>query len=136
MDCGWRMTEEEETPLQKSPVRPTAVPHPPSCGATAPKDLPVFSDLTRTRFRRFRSMRRAWWSLLLLAGAFGLSLFSELLSNDKPLLLGYKGELHAPVFKFYPGTRFGLEQGTSVDYRALKTDPGFEAAGGWMLFPP
>lgn len=95
----------------------------------------MISELTRARFRRFRSLRRAWWSLLVLSGMFVLSLFSELISNDKPLLLGYKGELHAPVFKFYPGTRFGLEQSTSVDYHALRENPEFNAAGGWMVFP-
>jgi microcin C transport system permease protein len=96
----------------------------------------VFSDLTRARFRRFRSIRRAWFSLLVLSGLFVLSLFSELLSNDRPLLLGYKGGVYAPAFKFYPGTAFGLEQGTQVDYHALDEDPAFAASGGWILFPP
>ena len=97
---------------------------------------PFFSDLTKTRFRRFRTIKRAWFSLLILSTLFLLSLFSELISNDRPLVLGYKGELHAPVFKFYPGTAFGLEQGTQVDYLALDKDPSFAAEGGWMLFPP
>jgi microcin C transport system permease protein len=96
----------------------------------------MFSELTRSRFRRFRSIRRAWFSLIVLSTLFALSLFSELLSNDRPLLLGYKGEIHAPVFRFYPGTKFGLEQGTQVDYLALDKDPAFQANGGWTLFPP
>ena len=96
----------------------------------------MFSDLTRTRFRRFRSIRRAWFSLLVLSALFVLSLFSEVISNDRPLLLGYKGEIHAPVFKFYPGTAFGLAQGTKVDYLELDKDPDFHAQGGWILFPP
>lgn len=96
----------------------------------------MLSDLTRARFRRFRAMRRAWWSLLALTATFVLSLGSELISNDRPLLLGYQGKLHMPVFKFYPGTAFGLPQGTRTDYHALETSPAFEASGGWMLFPP
>jgi len=96
----------------------------------------MISDLTRERFRRFRSLRRAWYSLVLLSALFVLSLFSELVSNDRPLLLGYKGSIHAPVFKFYPGTAFGLEQATQVDYLALSQDPAFKAQGGWTLFPP
>jgi len=96
----------------------------------------MFSDLTRARFRRFRALKRAWWSLLLLTAAFVLSLGSELISNDRPLLLGYKGAIHVPVFKFYPGSAFGLPQGTATDYHALETDAAFQAAGGWMLFPP
>ncbi len=96
----------------------------------------MFSDLTRARFSRFRAMRRAWWSLLVLTMAFILSLGSELISNDRPLLLGYQGKLHVPVFKFYPGTAFGLQQATRVDYHALENDPAFREARGWMLYPP
>ncbi len=96
----------------------------------------MFSDLTRDRFRRFRSMKRAWWSLCILACVFVLSLFSEMISNDRPLLLGYKGAIHTPVFKFYPGTQFGLPHGTQVDYHGLRENPQFREAGGWMVFPP
>jgi microcin C transport system permease protein len=95
----------------------------------------MFSDLTRARFRRFRAMRRAWWSLLVLATAFVLSLGSELISNDRPLLVGYQGKIHVPVFKFYPGTTFGLTQGTATDYHALEHEEGFKASGGWMVYP-
>ncbi len=87
-------------------------------------------------FLRFRSQRRAWWSLLILTGAFVLSLFSELLANDKPLLLRYHGDLCFPAVRFYPGTRFGFPHATEPDYVALAADSGFRAAGGWMLFPP
>jgi microcin C transport system permease protein len=96
----------------------------------------MWSDLTRDRFRRFRAMRRAWWSLLILAGVFLLSLFSELISNDRPLILVHRGEIHVPVFKFYPGTTFGLRHATQTDYLALEKDSAFREQGGWMLFPP
>jgi microcin C transport system permease protein len=96
----------------------------------------MFSDLTRDRFRRFRAMRRAWWSLLILTTAFVLSLFSELISNDRPLVVMHKGEVYVPVLKFYPGTAFGLPQGTRTDYHALKSDSAFRANGGRIIFPP
>lgn len=96
----------------------------------------MFSELTRERFRRFRRIRRAWWSFLILATAFAVSLFSEFLSNDKPLLLSYRGSVVCPILRFYPGTRFGLPQSTVPDYLALRNDSAFHAAGGWMLFPP
>jgi microcin C transport system permease protein len=96
----------------------------------------MWSDLTRDRLRRFRAMRRAWWSLWILAGAFFLSLFSELISNDRPLVLVHRGEIHLPVFKFYPGTQFGLPHATRTDYHALDRDEAFRESGGWMVFPP
>ena len=96
----------------------------------------MFSDLTRERFRLFRAQRRAWWPLLILAGAFVLSLFSEFLANDKPVVLRYQGKFSFPAVHFYPGTRFGSPYATEPDYRALKQDSAFHAAGGWMIFPP
>ncbi len=96
----------------------------------------MFSDLTRERFRRFRRNRRAWWSCLILAAAFVLSLGSEGISNDKPLCLHYHNSWYFPVLRFYPGTRFGLPDATAPDYPALARDSSFRAAGGWMLFPP
>jgi len=95
----------------------------------------MFSELTRERFARFRGIRRAWWSFLILTGAFVLSLFSEFLANDKPLLLRYHGRTYFPVVRFYPESRFGLPHATEPDYLALRQDSSFRAAGGRMLFP-
>lgn len=95
----------------------------------------ILSELTRERIRRFRRIRRAHVSLWILAVALGLSLFSELIANDKPLLLRYQGGTYFPILKFHPGTRFGGPYGTEPDYRALRRDAAFKAAGGWMLFP-
>src|SRR5688572_21468168 len=95
----------------------------------------AISELTRERFRRFRSIKRAWWSLIILSTAFLLSLFSELIANDKPLVLRYQGATYFPVFRFYPGTAFGGAYGTEPDYLALRKDSAFAAAGGKMIFP-
>lgn len=96
---------------------------------------PLFSELTRERLRRFRSIRRAWISLLILGGAFLVSLFSEFLANDKPLWLRYQGHTYFPVVKFYPGTLFGGPYSTEPDYLKLKDEPAFLEAGGSMVFP-
>ena len=54
----------------------------------------MFSPIARRRLRRFRDNRRGWISLWLFAGLLLLSLGAELVANDKPLLLGYQGELY------------------------------------------
>lgn len=96
----------------------------------------MLSDLTRDRLRRFRAMRRAWWSLWILAAVFALSLGSELISNDRPLLVVHQGEAYFPVFTFQPGSRFGLPYDTPTDYHALARDSAFRAGGGVIVFPP
>ena len=65
------------------------------------------SPLNQRRWRNFRRNKRAFWSLIIFSILFGLSLFAELIANDKPLLVSYRGELHTPFLKFYPETTFG-----------------------------
>jgi microcin C transport system permease protein len=64
-----------------------------------------------------------------------LSLCSEFIANDRPILAVYKGEVFAPVFVEYPETRFGGDFDAPADYR----DPYIARninAEGWMLWPP
>lgn len=96
----------------------------------------MFSPVTRDKFRKFRSIKRAWWSFWILTVAFVLSLFSEQIVNDHPLLLGYEGKIYFPTIKFYSGQTFGGPYRTEADYLKLRTDPAFKAADGWMILPP
>jgi microcin C transport system permease protein len=95
----------------------------------------MISELTRERFKRFRKTRRSWYSLVILGTAFFLSLFSEFIANDKPLMLRYHGRTYFPVVKFYPATEFGGEYGTEPDYLKLREDGKIKAEGGFMIFP-
>lgn len=92
------------------------------------------SPMARRRLGKFRRNRRGYWSLWLFVVLFGLSLFAELLANDKPLLVSYDGALYVPVAKAYPETTFGGFFETEAEY----TDPEVQAlieARGWMLWP-
>jgi microcin C transport system permease protein len=95
----------------------------------------VLSPITKSRLRKFRSIKRAWWSFWILTIAFLLSLFSEQIANDHPLLMRYGGHWYFPTLKFYSGQTFGGPYRTEADYLALRTDPAFKAGGGWMLLP-
>ena len=77
----------------------------------------ALSPLNRRRLANFRANRRALWSLWIFAALFGLSLFAEVLANDKPVLVSYRGDLHAPAFRFYPETAFGGDFRTEAIYR-------------------
>ncbi len=89
----------------------------------------------QAQWRRFVQVRRAWWSLVILVGLFVISLFSELISNDKPLLLKYGEEWHMPFLFFYPETKFGGQHGTEPDYAELTQRAAFQE-NGWALFAP
>jgi microcin C transport system permease protein len=74
-------------------------------------------------------------SLWLFLCLFGLSMASEFIANNKPILVRYDGGFYMPVFATYPETTFGGEFETEADYK----DP-FVAqlidAKGWALWPP
>ena len=72
------------------------------------------------RLHAFGRLRRARWSLWLLAALFVLSLAAELVANSRPLLLRYGGRTCLPF----------------LHARLSPADlaPGADAAGGWRAF--
>ena len=82
----------------------------------------------------FRANHRAWWSLLIFLLLFTISLFSELIANDKPLLVRYDSQLYFPFLKSYPETVFGGDFDTEADYH----DPYLQeliTTKGTMIWP-
>ncbi|MCA3438102.1 MAG: ABC transporter permease [Rhodobacter sp.] len=124
----------------------------------------ALSPLNQRRWRNFRANRRAFWSLVLFSVLFGLSLFAEVLANDKPLLVRHNGAFYLPVLRFYPETAFGGDFQTEAVYRDVEVQCLIVAAGsqacwddpagilaearasgtaagepvqaGWLLWPP
>ncbi|NIZ60924.1 peptide ABC transporter permease [Sedimentitalea sp. CY04] len=77
----------------------------------------AMSPLNQRRWRNFRRNTRAFWSMIIFAVLFGITLFAEFIANDKPILVSYRGELFMPVFNFYPETAFGGDFQTEAIYR-------------------
>ncbi|NOE20752.1 ABC transporter permease subunit [Ruegeria atlantica] len=77
----------------------------------------ALSPLNQRRWSNFRRNKRAFWSLIIFAVLFGLSLFAEFIANDKPILVKYRGEFYMPVFNFYAETEFGGDFQTEAIYR-------------------
>ena len=76
----------------------------------------ALSALNQRRWRNFTANRRAFWSLWILLVLYGLTLFAELIANDRPVLVKYDGGYYMPVFKFYPEVAFGGDLRTEADY--------------------
>jgi microcin C transport system permease protein len=92
------------------------------------------SPLNQRRWQNFRSNRRGYWSLWIFLVLFGLSLFSEFIANDKPIIASYKGEILFPVLVAYPEEKFGGFYAVA-DYRDPVIRDEIEA-NGWMVWPP
>jgi len=93
--------------------------------------------INRRRLDNFRANRRGYWSLWLFLLLFLISLFAELIANDRPLLVQYQGEYFWPVFEDYSETRFGGEFETLADFKDPYIQEQIEEDGkGWILWPP
>jgi microcin C transport system permease protein len=92
------------------------------------------TPLTRRRLANFRANSRGFWSLWIFLALFAVSLGSEFVANDRPLLVRYDGGFYFPVFVEYPETSFGGEFPTEADYR----DPYVQqriSQHGWTVWP-
>ena len=93
-----------------------------------------FSPINQRRLANFKANTRGYWSFWIFLFFFILSLFSEFIANDKPLLVVYKGEILLPILHDYPEEKFGgfLAQ---TDYRDRVIAKEIEDHG-FMLWPP
>ncbi|WP_206597520.1 ABC transporter permease subunit [Polycladidibacter stylochi] len=92
------------------------------------------SPLNQRRWRNFKSHKRGYWSLWIFSFLFVFTLMAEFITNDKPILVYYKGELLAPIFVDYPEEKFGGFLAIT-DYRDPYNQNEIES-NGWMLWPP
>jgi len=93
------------------------------------------SPINQRRLENFKANRRGYWSMILFLGLFVISLFAEVVANDKPLLISHKGELYTPFLVTYPETAFGGDFETEADYRDPFVVELIEESGGWTIWP-
>ncbi|BAP45394.1 binding-protein-dependent transport system inner membrane protein [Pseudomonas sp. StFLB209] len=98
--------------------------------------MQVLTAPSQRRWKRFKSNRRGWWSLWILVALLVLCLGGELIANDKPLLVSYKGSLYFPVVQRYTERDFGGALPFQPDYRDSHVRALIEEQGGWLLFAP
>ena len=89
---------------------------------------------TARAWARFRANRRGIWSLWIFLALFGLSLVAELISNDRPLVVSFNGQLHFPIVQDIPETTFGGDFSTTTDYLDPFIQARFEEQGNWALY--
>ncbi len=91
--------------------------------------------IIKENFKIFKKNKRAYVSLLIFLFIFVLSLFSELIANDNPLIVKYKGNYYFPIFKVYADNLWDGDFPSATNYH----DPIIKnniKKHGWMIFPP
>ncbi|MDH4466109.1 MAG: ABC transporter permease [Acidovorax sp.] len=89
---------------------------------------------SRRAWLRFKRNRLGYWSLLIFCTLVVVSLFAELVSNDKPLVVRYEGQTYFPMLKDYPETTFGGDFLTTTDYLDPFIQERLSTNGNWALY--
>lgn len=93
-------------------------------------------SIVRRRFRKFRRLKRGYYSFVLLLVAYAISFLLPLLVNNRALVVHYEGQYYFPLRQFYPAGTFGLDAIGEPDYRQLRMQFEQEGRGNWVLMPP
>jgi microcin C transport system permease protein len=91
--------------------------------------------LNARRLANFRANKRGYWSFWIFTTLLFVSLFAELIANDKPILVRYDDAYYFPVWVAYPETAFGGFFETEAEYKDPEVQTLIEEAG-WMVWPP
>ena len=91
---------------------------------------PAHRAWTRFQNHRLGRVSLRWFLALLL-----LSLFAEVLSNDKPLLAHYDSRWYVPVLTNPPETAFGGDFATPTDFHDPFIRAQMAKPGNWAIFP-
>jgi len=91
---------------------------------------------TKKKLRRFREIKRGYYSFLFLAGLILLVSLGELLVNNRALMVSYEDSWYFPTYSdFHPGTDFGLKYGYETNYRDLQQKFRSADQGDFVIMP-
>ena len=100
------------------------------------KKINKSESILARRWRKFKSMKRAYYSLVLLIVLYVLSFFNPLLVSNRALVVKYDGKYHFPAFgKYYTTEYFGQKGYGEANYRKLEKELNSNGKG-WVLLAP
>ena len=91
---------------------------------------------SRRAWQRFKRNRLGYWSLVIFCVLVVASLFAEVLSNDRPLVVRYEGQTYFPIFQEHAETVFGGDFDTATDYLDPFIQEQLSKGDNWALFAP
>ena len=96
----------------------------------------ALSPITQRRLAKFRSIKRAWFSLIIIGALCLLALLGPLLVGSRAIIVKYQNEYRFPIVEnTISGREFGLPQETEPNYRRLKNLFNEKASSDWVLLP-
>ena len=92
-------------------------------------------SVLRKRWRKFRSLKRGYYSFLFIIGAYLISFILPALINNKPLVMRYEGEYYFPLLRYHDAQEFVPDAFGEPAYRELKARFETEGRGNWLVLP-
>ena len=78
-------------------------------------------SILKKRWKKFKTLKRGYYSLIILSCLYGISFFLPFLINNRALIVKYEGDLYFPVVSGYiSGKAFDQEVPGEARYRKLK----------------
>ena len=84
---------------------------------------------------RFKKNKRGFFCLWIFCIIFLISLFSEFISNDRPLVLSFENNIYFPLVNDYPETQFGGDFTTNTDYLDPFITKNLISGDNWVIYP-
>ncbi len=128
--------QQTSTPRAKSRFEPAS---PPPADKIVPPPARKgwrLSPLNQRRWQNFKANQRGYWSLWIFLVLFIVSLFAEVIANDRPLFVRYDGKSYFPVLFNYSESTFGGDFETTADYRDPFLQKLIIDKGGTIIWPP
>ncbi len=97
---------------------------------------PRSQSIVQRRLRKFRSLKRGYYSFVLLTTLYAVSFALPVLVNNQPLVVRYDGSFYFPQLHFRQASEFGLDAVGEPDYRDLTRRFSEADEGDWVLMPP
>ncbi len=93
-------------------------------------------SILKKRWLKFKTLKRGYYSFVLLAILYVLSWFLPLLVNNRALVLSYEGEMYFPVISgYYAGSEFEQDVPGEAIYRELQAAWESEGSDNWIIMP-
>lgn len=95
------------------------------------------NPLTLKKIKRFKSIKRGYYSFIIFCLMLLVALSAELFVNSRALVVSYEGRYYFPTYgDMIPGKTFGLDYDYETNYRQLARQISGNSSGNWVLMPP
>lgn len=96
----------------------------------------VSESILVRRFKKFKTIKRGYYSLIILSTLYIISFFNPFLINNRALVVSYNDKIYIPAFKFYSENFFNQSENkyAEANYRKLKKTLQ-ENKTGFVLMP-